>query len=97
MSIDAKHHVLYSRGSVPWYQTYPGLYVPQPIELQIERSDESPQQIARELLGLTKMNWNNTQFDGKYPVTLGSARKVGEILKYLEESEMPQARYAFYM
>jgi hypothetical protein len=97
MSIDAKHHVLYSRGSVPWYQTYPGLYVPQPIELQIERSDESPQQIARELLGLTKMNWNNTQFDGKYPVTLGSARKVGEILKYLEESERPQARYAFYM
>ena len=97
MSMDSKHHVLYSRGSVPWYQTYPGLYVPQPIELQIERSDESPQQIAREVLGLTKMNWNNTQFDGKYPVTLGSARKVGEILKYLGEAEKPQSRYAFFM
>jgi hypothetical protein len=77
MSIDAKHHVLYSRGSVPWYQTYPGLYVPQPIELQIERSDESAQQIAREVLGLTKMNWNNTQCDGKYPVSSDRHAKLG--------------------
>jgi hypothetical protein len=97
LTLDGAHHVLFSRGSVPWYQTYPGLYVPQPIELMIQKSDESPQQIAREVLALTKMNWNNTQFDGKYPVTLGSARKVGEMLKYLGESDQPQARYAFYM
>jgi hypothetical protein len=97
LTLDNSHHVLYSRGSVPWYQTYPGLYVPQPIELMIQKSDESPLQIVREVLALTKMNWNNTQFDGKYPVTLGSARKVGEILKYLGEADQPQSRYAFYM
>jgi len=65
--------------------------------LMIQKSDESPRRIAREVLALTKMNWNNTQFDGKYPVTLGSARKVGEMLKYLGESDQPQSRYAFYM
>ena len=43
------------------------------------------------------MNWNNTQFDGKYPVTLGCARKVGEIMKYLNDSEVPQIRYGYYM
>jgi hypothetical protein len=42
-------------------------------------------------------SWNNTQFDGKYPVTLGCARKVGEILKYLGEHEPEQTRYAYYM
>ncbi|WP_153146283.1 hypothetical protein [Dechloromonas sp. H13] len=97
VGIDDHRHLLYTRGSVWYYQTYTGLYIPQPIELRIVRSEESPAFLAREILGLTKMNWNNTQFDGKYPVTLGCARKVGEIMKYLEESDSPQIRYGFYM
>lgn len=96
IQVEPKRHILYTRGSVHYYRTYPGLYVPQPIELRIVRSDESPTFIAREVLGLTKMNWNNTQFDGKYPVTLGCARKVGEVMKYLE-NDRPQIRYGFYM
>jgi hypothetical protein len=97
VSIDERRSLLYSRGSVFYYQTYPGLYIPQPLDLRIVRSEESPAFIAREILGLTKMNWNNTQFDGKYPVTLGCARKVGEVLKYLGDSETPQIRYGYYM
>lgn len=97
IEMDEDRHILYTRGSVWYYQTYTGLYIPQPIELRIVRSEESPSFIAREILGLTKMNWNNTQFDGKYPVTLGCARKVGEIMKYLEDGDSPQIRYGFYM
>jgi hypothetical protein len=96
-SLDEKTHVLYSRGSVWFYETYPGKYVPAPVEVRIIRSDETPMALATEILGLTKMNWNNTQFDGKYPVTLGCARKVGEILKYLPDHEQIQNRYSFYM
>ena len=95
--LDDDRQLLYTRGSVWYYQTYPGLYVPQPIELRIVRSEESPSFIAKEVLGLTKMNWNNTQFDGKYPVTLGCSRKVGEIMKYLTDTETPQIRYGYYM
>lgn len=95
--LDDQRMLLYSRGSVWYYQTYPGMYVPQPLELRVIKSEESPQVIAREVLGLTKMNWNNTQFDGKYPVTLGCARKVGEIMKYLGEADSPQIRYGYYM
>ncbi|WP_299810442.1 hypothetical protein [uncultured Roseibium sp.] len=95
--VESDRHLLYSRGSVWYYQTYPGLYVPQPIELRIVKSEESPRLIANEILGLTKMNWNNTQFDGKYPVTLGCARKVGEVMKYLSETDTPQVRYGYYM
>jgi hypothetical protein len=97
LQVGSQRNVLYTRGSVPYYATYPGLYVPQPIEFRVARSDESPAFIAREILSLTKMNWNNTQFDGKYPVTLGCARKVGEVMKYLEPGERPQVRYGYYM
>jgi hypothetical protein len=97
VQLDENRHLLYSRGSVWYYQTYPGLYVPQPLELRIVRSEESPSFIAKEILGLTKMNWNNTQFDGKYPVTLSCARRVGQIMKYLTEHDQPQIRYGYYM
>lgn len=97
VSLTENRHLLYTRGSVWFYETYPGGYIPEPIEIRIVRSEESPTFLASEILGLTKMNWNNTQFDGKYPVTLGCARKVGEILKYLGEHERTQSRYSYYM
>jgi len=90
-------HLLYTRGAVEYYKTYPGLYVPQPLEVRIVESDESPGVICEEILALTKMNWNNTQFDGKYPITIECARRVGQIIKYLGPNEHPQINYSFYM
>ena len=98
VELDRKTHLLYTRGSVKYYRTQTSLYIPQPIEIRIVESDESPNKICEEILNLTKMNWNNTQFDGKYPVTIACARKVGEIMKYLtDESTEPQISYSFYM
>lgn len=95
--LDEQRQLLYTRGSIWYYKTYPGMYIPQPLELRVIRSEQSPAFLAKEILGLTKMNWNNTQLDGKYPITLSCARKVGEIMKYLEEHDRPQIRYGYYM
>ena len=97
IELDARTHLLYTRGAVKYYRTYPGIYIPQPLEIRVVESDESPGTICQEILALTKMNWNNTQFDRKYPITIGCARKVGEIMKYLDEHEQPQIRYSHYM
>ena len=97
VEFDENTNLLYTRGSVKYYMTYPGSYIPQPIEIRIVDSDESPEIICQEILGLTKMNWNNTRFDGKYPITIQCARYVGQIMKYLDEHEQPQIRYSFYM
>lgn len=96
-SFDDQTHVLYSRGFVQYYNTYPGMYIPNPLEIRLFSNDESPEKICQEILALTKMNWNNTQFDKKNPITIECSRKVGEILKYLTEEEVPQIRYSFYM
>lgn len=97
IQLDEAHHLLYTKGSVVHYQTYPGPYIPQPIEIRIFESEESPEIICEEILGLTKMNWNNTQFDGKYPITIECARRVGQIMKYIDVNEKPQIKYSFYM
>ena len=97
VEFDRDHHLLYTRGAVPYYKTYPGNYVPRPLDVRLVECDESSTVICKEILSLTKMNWNNTQFDGKYPINLRCARKVGEIMKYLKPDDQPQIGYSFYM
>src|SRR5699024_12386750 len=58
--------------------TYPGRYIPSPIEIRLFSYDESPEQICNEILALTKMNWNNTQFDRKFPITIDCSRRSEE-------------------
>lgn len=100
LPLDGRSHLLYTRGSVPFFETYPGLYVPQALVVQLDSTEESREAICREILALTKMNWNNTQFDMREPVTLHAARRVGDILKYIPldaSSDQIARRYSFYM
>lgn len=100
VALDEREHLLYTRGSVEFYATYPGLYVPQPLLFRCEDVEQGPKQIARELLGLSKLNWNQTQFDGSVPITVVAARKVGKILKYADAhggGRPIAARYSHYM
>ena len=89
--------LLYTRGLVEFYKTYPGMYIPSPLKIEVEQNDSSLEELCNEILGLTKMNWNNTQLDGRLPITLECAGKVGDILKYLSDSDRPQVSYGFYM
>lgn len=76
--------LLYTRGSVPFYGTFPGLRVPRPLLLvPHENSDSSLLTLAKDVLALTKVNWNTTQFDQKLPAPIKAAREVGRILKHV--------------
>ena len=97
LTISENRSVLYTRGFVDFYKTYPGMYVPSPLDIRLFEHDSSLDDICKEILGLTKMNWNNTQLDGRLPITLECAKRVGNIMKYVDENEKPQASYAFYM
>jgi len=97
LSVDTRRHLLYTRGSVPFYGTYPGMYIPTPLPFRLVDTESSPERLAEELLALTKMNWNQTQLDGRLPITLRTADRVGEILRHLGPNDRPQGRYAFYM
>jgi len=67
------------------------------LEIRLFKYDESPELICREILALTKMNWNNTQFDRRFPITIECARNVGTILKYLKPEDKVHIKYSFYM
>ena len=89
--------LLYLRGSVSFFETYPGLYVPRPLEFELARNDSTVFEVAGELLALSKLNWNNTQFDGGEPITVRAARRVGDILKCIPTGGVVQPSFRFFM
>jgi hypothetical protein len=97
LSLESRSHLLYTRGGVDFFKTYPGMYVPRPLGFLCHETQQTPRFLAQEMLGLTKMNWNNTQFDNADPIIVKAARRVGAVLKYVDEDSPVQSRYAYYM
>jgi hypothetical protein len=97
LQTSAKSGILYTKGSVPFFETYPGMYVPRPVSIKIAAGDQTPLAHAMEILALTKMNWNSTQFDGGMPLTLTAAYGIGNVLKHCGENQRIEPRYSFYM
>jgi hypothetical protein len=97
LTLDETQILLYTRGSVDFFETYPGLYVPVPLLVRSESTEQTQTFLAKEILALTKMNWNNTQFDGSEPVTLRAFRQVGAVLRYCDEYALIEPKYSFYM
>jgi hypothetical protein len=90
--------LLFTRGSTPYYGTYPGMRVPRPILLRPYHaaSDTPLHTIAAEVMALTKMNWNSTQFDQALPIPIRAAKQVGKILKHVSPQQTPQSDYRYY-
>lgn len=88
--------LLFTRGSVPYYRTYPGMRVPRPLLLRPHACDTSLPELAAEVLALTKMNWNSTQFDQASPIPIRAARQVGRVLKHVRFGQSEQTDYRFY-
>lgn len=90
--------LLYTNGSIPYYGTYPGSYVPNPLLLcPHESSDSTVAQIAEEVFSLTKINWNSTQINQRLPIPIRAARKVGEVLKYVSNDQAISTDYRRYI
>ncbi|MCB0880555.1 MAG: hypothetical protein KDC46_16425 [Thermoleophilia bacterium] len=97
LELDDAHSILYTRGVVPYFDTYPGMYVPRALEIRRASADSPQADIAREILGLSKMNANDTQFDRGLPMTIRAARNVSDILRYVHPSQTIARGYAHYM
>jgi hypothetical protein len=97
LTLDDQSQVLYTRGSVEFFAAYPGMYVPVPLWVRCQQVEQTPAALAAEILALTKMNWNSSQFDSMEPITLRAAKQVGDILKHVPPGGHFEPRYSYYM
>ena len=95
--LDEKNSILYTRGSVAFFRKHPGPYVPRTLLIRYYQTDRTQSDIAAEILALTKLNWNKTQFDSFYPITLGGSRRIGEIYRWCVSPPVEPITYANFM
>lgn len=65
LTLNPDEYALYTHGSVPFYKTYPGLYVPRTLGIRPALIERTIEEIAAEILALTKLNWNRARLDGR--------------------------------
>ena len=97
ISLAGKRHSIYTMGYIPYLETYPGSYVPEPWEIEEHHGGSSPKELLREVLALTKMNVNNCSYADGVPITLSFSSKVGEVMKHIPQGELAETGYKFYM
>lgn len=95
-SIGKSEHYLFTTGYVPYWDEYPGPHVPAPLQIG-SAGDTDLRERAREILMLSKMNWNSAEGVARHPITLSFARKVGTIMTEMSDNQIPNPSYRFYM
>jgi hypothetical protein len=79
-------------------QTFPKPEIPIPIRVQAANLDSSETKMCKEILALSKLNWNNTDYSDQFPVTLSVSKTISEILSEARAREIkPTNQYRYYM
>jgi hypothetical protein len=97
VTLEPESHVLYTRGSVAFYEEYPGMYVPQSLLVKLFHTEAQHADTMADLMLLSKLNWNNIQMDSTLPITISAARTVGSILRWVDTPSPLQREYHFFM
>jgi len=71
---------LWSKGYIPRLQTQLGLETPNPLEIEVTRGAPDIETVCKDILALTKLNYNSCLFGDGLPVTLRFADQIGEVL-----------------
>ena len=87
---------MFTSGYVPWWDEFPGAHIPAPIQIGSAGLTDIEAR-SREILTLSKMNWNSSDGITRLPVTLLFAKKVGEIMTELSDNVTPNPSFRFHM
>lgn len=71
---------LYASGFKERLETYDGWETPVPLRIDIQHGEADILQVCKDILGLTKLNYNACKLGESQPVTVGFSDQVGEIL-----------------
>jgi hypothetical protein len=95
-SVGPAEHYLFTTGYVPYWDEYPGPHIPAPFQIG-SAGETDIRQRAREILALSKTNWNSAEGVSRHPITLSFAKKVGTIMTEMGDNQTPNPSYRFYM
>jgi hypothetical protein len=87
---------LWTGGFIPRLQTQIGLETPNPLSIEITKGTNEIVTVCKDVLALSKLNYNACVFSDGSPVTLKFADSIGEVLtagKYIKSQVLPFKHY----
>ena len=78
--VSTRRGFLWASGFKPRLRTYDGSEVPQPLCIDIQHGEADLELVAKDILELTKLNYNCCKLGEHQPVTIHFSDAVGEIL-----------------
>ncbi len=87
----SRHGLLYTNGFKPRLGTYDGFEVPVPLEIRIQHGKADIETVAKDILALTKLNYNACLLGEGLPITIKFSGAIGEIL--LANPSLPRTEY----
>ena len=96
--IESKYKAfLWTIGFVPYLQTALSLGLPNPLYIEINKGNATIEQVLKDILALTKLNYNACIYGDGEPVTLRFANNIGEILTASADIEAPPLAFKYYI
>lgn len=97
MTTSARSGFLWTSGFVPRLGTYMGPDTPNPLQISIRRGEASLPVVYRDVLALSKINFNTCLFNDREPVTIRFADAIGDILLAAPQEGEPMLPFKFYI
>lgn len=103
IQLSSKTALLWTHGIIPSvkntsYKFYPGgRYIPKPLKLVRHYGNSSLEQIATEILGLSKMNWNSLNMYSQLPATIFSSNEIAKIGRLISDNQNQEYDYRFFI
>lgn len=100
LKLDPQNAYLWTSGYLPRLDTYVGPETPNPLHVTVLRSTgELPDMddVLRDIMGLTKINYNACNYSDGQPVTIRFAEKVGDVLVMGSAQGAERQPFKFYI
>jgi hypothetical protein len=103
IQLSGREALLWAHGVVPSvrnpkFNFYPGgRYIPKPLKIIKHYGSACLEQIANEILGLTKMNWNSLNMYSQLPATISSSNDIARIGKLIEYKGKIEYDYRYFI
>ncbi|MCA0236044.1 MAG: hypothetical protein LCH81_06645 [Bacteroidetes bacterium] len=95
--VNEKSAFLWTTGYVPKTESTLSMEVPNPIFIEINKGEGDIEQVLKDILALTKLNYNACIYADGVPVTLRFANKIGEILTASTDLKTPPLAFKYYI
>lgn len=97
LELTPRRGYLWTSGYKASLGTYDGWEIPVPLRIDLQYGNADITQIARDILGLTKLNYNECKYGDSNPVTIGFSDAVGEILVSNPTVRNPSPKFKYYI